>query len=276
MNEDIQRCSDLEERLASYVDGEATPEARHAVDLHLAACPPCRRRAEAEAGARAVVHEHRAGLKAHAPESLRDRCTELAYQQPSASTGSQPSPSIGTRESAFQPSIANRKSAIRRWMPLSLAATLLLAVGGVFLFGLNDRVDALAASLAIDHVKCFKTLKTGPDAPADPVAAASLWKQDQGWPITVPRTEPSEQLQLLAVRRCFSTEGRAVHLMYDWRGAPLSVYVLQENAGQDRVCEHMGREAVIWCANGRTYAVVADGRPQDLSHIVDYIKTRVE
>ncbi len=268
MSEGIQRCSDLEERLASYVDGEATPEARRAVEAHLAACPPCRRRADAEAGARAVVQGHRPGLKAHAPESLRGRCTELANQQ---------SPiSIASRQSTRQSSITTRKSAIRRWMPLSLAATLLLAVGGVFLFGLNNRVDALAASLAIDHVKCFKTVKTGPNAPADPVAAANQWKQDQGWPITVPRTEPSEQLKLLAVRRCFSTEGRAAHLMYDWRGAPLSVYVLQENAGQDRVCEHMGREAVIWCANGRTYAVVADGRPQDLSHIVEYIKTRVE
>jgi anti-sigma factor RsiW len=144
------------------------------------------------------------------------------------------------------------------------------------MFGLNDRVEALATSLAIDHVKCFKTVKTDPAAPADPAAVAIKWKQDQGWPITVPQTEASEQLKLLAVRRCYSTEGRAAHLMYNWRGAPLSLYVLQENAGQNRVCEHMGREAVIWCANGRTYAVVADGRPQDLSHIVDYLKTRVE
>ena len=165
---------------------------------------------------------------------------------------------------------------MRRWAPLSVAATLLLAIGGVFLFGLNDRVEALATSLAIDHVKCFKTVKTDANRAVDPAAAAIEWKQDQGWPITVPRTEPSEQLVLLHVRRCFSTDGRAAHLMYTWRGAPLSLYVLQENAGQNRVCEHMGREAVIWCANGRTYAVVADGRPQDLSHIVDYLKTRVE
>ena len=38
----------------------------------------------------------------------------------------------------------------------------------------------------------------------------------------------------------------------------------------------MGREAVIWCANRRTYAVVADGHPPDLSQVVDYMKAHVD
>ena len=54
-------------------------------------------------------------------------------------------------------------------------------------------------------------------------------------------------------------------MMYTWRGAPLSLYVLPENTGHDQVVRKMGHEAVIWCANQRTYAVVADGQPpQDL------------
>ena len=62
------------------------------------------------------------------------------------------------------------------------------------------------------------------------------------------------------MRRCFSTDGRAAHMMYTWRGAPLSLYVLQENTGHDKALRKMGHEAVIWCANQRTYAVVADGQ----------------
>jgi hypothetical protein len=64
-------------------------------------------------------------------------------------------------------------------------------------------------------------------------------------------------------------------MMYTWRGAPLSVYVLQGEAGTDRVVDKMGREAIIWCANRRTYAVVADGHPTDLTHIAEYMKARV-
>jgi anti-sigma factor (TIGR02949 family) len=271
MSDEIRRCDDLDERLAPYVDGEANPETRRAIEAHLAACPPCRRHAEAEAAARATVLGHRGALKTHAPDSLRARCAAVSRQSPVSSLHASAADSTGSAQRA-----PTSRSILRKWAPLSLAATILLAVAGVFLFGVNDRVEALATSLAIDHVKCFKTVKIDSTTPADPAAAAIRWRQDQGWPITVPQTETTEQLKLLAVRRCFSTEGRAAHLMYSWRGAPLSLYVLQENAGQNRVCEHMGREAVIWCANGRTYAVVADGHPQDLSHIVDYLRTRVE
>ena len=32
-------------------------------------------------------------------------------------------------------------------------------------------------------------------------------------------------------------------MMYTWRGAPLSLYVLPENIGRDRVVDKMGHEA---------------------------------
>jgi hypothetical protein len=38
----------------------------------------------------------------------------------------------------------------------------------------------------------------------------------------------------------------------------------------------MGRETIIWCANRRTYAVVADGHPQDLGRIIDYMKANAK
>ena len=158
---------------------------------------------------------------------------------------------------------------IRRWVPLSLAATLVLAVAGVFVFGLNDRVEALAASLALDHVKCFKVT----DRPSpSPSLAAHDWQQDQGWPIVIPQSEPAQQLTLVDVRRCFTTDGRSAHMMYTWHGAPLSLYVLPEDVGRDSVVDKMGHQAVIWCANRRTYAIVADGHPQDLSRVVEYLK----
>jgi len=146
---------------------------------------------------------------------------------------------------------------------LLLIATLVLAVAGVFLFGLNDRVEALAASLAVDHVKCFKV--SDPARHADAAGAEERWQHDQGWPIVVPQTAAAEQLTLVDVRRCFTTDGRSAHMMYKWRGTPLSLYVLPESIGRDRVVDKMGHEAVIWCANSRTYALVTDeGRADEV------------
>jgi anti-sigma factor RsiW len=265
MSQDIRNCEDLDERLAPYTDGEAAPDSRRAVDAHLARCPECRTHADAAAAARTIVHGHRDSLSARASDTLKTRCTAIANRESALLNDTQPSP--------LQPSIGTRRSTIRRWAPLSLAATVLLAVAGVFVFGLNSRVEALASSLVIDHVKCFAV--TGSSASADPRQSAVRWQQDQGWPITVADTDASEHLRLVNVRRCFTSDGRAAHLLYAWRGTPLSVYVLQENAGRECVINKMGHDTAIWCANGRTYAIVADGHPADLPHIVDYMKARV-
>jgi anti-sigma factor RsiW len=88
--------------------------------------------------------------------------------------------------------------------------------------------------------------------------------------------KPADDLKLVGVRDCDSTDGPAAHLMYTYHGKPLSLYVLQKDKGHSGTASKMGRDAVIWCAKGRTYAVVADGHPQDLTRIVDYMKANAE
>ena len=48
-------------------------------------------------------------------------------------------------------------------VPLAAAATIVLAVAAVFGFGLNNKVQALAFQMTIDHVKCaaFQQLCNG-------------------------------------------------------------------------------------------------------------------
>jgi anti-sigma factor (TIGR02949 family) len=244
--ETIKSCEEVDARLAPYIDREDAPAARRAVDAHLAACPPCRRHADDEAAVRDLVREHRDGLRSTAPDALRARCAHVSTSV-----------------------ITPRRSFARRWAPLSVAATLVLAIAGVFLLGVNNPVQALAATLALDHVKCFKTSER--DRP-DAASAEQEWQQDHGWPITVPKTSAEEQLTLLDVRHCYSSDGKAAHMLYTWRGAPLSLYVLPEDEGHAGAVTKMGRDAVIWCANRRTYAVVADGHPADLARIVEYMK----
>jgi anti-sigma factor RsiW len=252
----MPKCSDVEPLLAPYVDGEAPPSEHAVVDAHLGACPPCRDRVAGERAVCEALHEHRAALRAHASEHLRRRCVAHAYAC-----------GIGRRRGLAP-------FARRRWVPLSLAATLLLAVGGVFLIGLNGGVEALAAQLAADHVKCFQL------APDHTTVNASIvgseWNRSHGWLIRVPPSAPVEQLELLDVRRCLSTRGITAHMMYRWRGQPMSVYVLNSARTSDenvqRVVSRLGQDAVIWTDGGRTYAVVAHAPRADLEHVAMYVR----
>jgi hypothetical protein len=161
-------------------------------------------------------------------------------------------------------------------LPLSIAATILLGLGSIFFFGFNQNVEVLAAQLALDHVKCFQFAPEPLTSPPDAALLAKEWYSKRGWPVKIPASDASNDLELLAVRRCGSTEGITAHMMYKWRGAPLSVYVLNNastNAGGvDQFVEKVGQEAVIWSQDGRTYAVVARGKPSELDPVVKYVK----
>ena len=249
-------CDELDPLLAPYVDDEAPPQDRSTVDAHLGACPPCRGRVAGERTAKAVLHARRDTLRPAAPEALRGRCRAI-QSAPSAATG--------------------RVPFTRRWVPLSLAATLVLAVAGVFIFGLSDRVDVFAAQLALDHVKCFKLT---PDriATGDPVALGRNWANQHGWALQVPSSAPAQGLELLGIRRCGSTQGRVAHVMYRWRGEPLSVYVLPASIASpqavQKIVDTFGHEAVVWSKDGRTYAVVARGAPAELAQVASYVRTK--
>ena len=249
MAEEIRDCGVIEAHLAPFLDGEESPSMRESIAAHLAACPPCRAIADAESAARETVHAHRGDLRCTAPDALRSRCAKLSAS-------------------------GSKTSFVRRWMPMSLAATVVLAVSAAFLFSLNNPVEVLAASLAHDHEACFKRPSAGPSP--DSVSAATGWQQTQGWAIQVPAASPEQQLQLVGVRDCASADGKAAHLLYTYRGNPLSLYVLPKDEGHAGTASAAGRDAVIWCARGRTYAVVADGHPQDLNRIVDYMKANVQ
>lgn len=247
----MSKCRDLEPLLASYVDGEAAADQCASVDAHVERCPPCRARLAGEQAAHDVLRARREGLRASASEALRARCA--AHRQRAALGG---------------------VLARRPWLPLSLAATLVLAVAGVFMLGLNNGVQALATQLTLDHVKCFKFAPG--TVTADAAAAGKQWASSQGWDLQVPSSSHAEQLEFICVRRCFVTEGRAAHLMYKWRGEPLSVYVLPSSVGRmgetRDLVERFGHQAVMWSERGRTYVVLARARPEELEGVVGYVK----
>lgn len=256
------RCQEVEALFAPYVDGEAAPPERATVDAHLNACPPCRERIAGERAARDVLRARREGLRPCASPALRTRCA--AQRIPGAIRGG-----ILTR---------------RALIPLSLAATVLLAVSATLFFAGNN-VEVLAAQLAVDHVKCFQFAPERGAPTVDPLAEARQWEAGYGWPLKVPASAAAEELELLGVRRCLSSAGRIAHLMYRWHGEPLSVFVLNSRVGGSRdshvaeveaSLEKMGRQTVIWSRGDRTYAVVARGQSAGLQQVARYVRRASE
>ena len=167
----------------------------------------------------------------------------------------------------------------RTWVPLSMVATVVLTVAGVFIYSLKDGTEALAAQLAVDHVKCFE-FASPPVIIPDAKLLSREWAEARGWAVKVPESEPVEQLELLGIRRCISTEGTTAHLMYKWRGQPLSVYVLNSEdprvSSTPRLVERFGQEELIWSKKGRTYAVVAQARRSEIEHMALYVQRVAE
>jgi len=253
----MRSCEDVEPLFAAYVDGEGSSDQREAVRRHLERCSDCRRAVEDEQAVRAALTSCRGRLGAQAPTALRNRCHACACSP-----------------RAWWWRRGASRSATPRWLPLSFAATMVVGVTVVFLIVINGGDKALAAQLAIDHVKCFQFAPE--HGSLDPITAADRWKAAYGWLLAVPRSAPLEQLELLDVRRCMSTQGGSAHIMYKWHGEPLSVYVLNSVSKSDvhveRLVSSIGEQAVIWTDGGRTYAVVGRAKPDDLTHIAHYLR----
>lgn len=256
-------CREIEQLLTPYVDGEAQHTECAAVDTHLRTCPRCREHVANERAMRQAFAGCREKLRVCATADLRRRCEA---GRPVAATA----PAFVPAASVFQR---------RTWVPLSMVATLVLAVAGVFLYGLRGGSEALAAQLAVDHIKCFEIAPT-PTILPDAKTIAREWATARGWSIKVPESTRLEDLELLGVRRCISTSGHTAHVMYKWHGQPLSVYVLNTHdprvSDVPRLIEHFGQEEIIWARGGRTYAVVARGRASDIEQVAHYVRAWAE
>src|SRR6478672_7959640 len=114
----MSKCRELDALFAPYADGDVASGDRASVEAHLERCPPCRTRVAIQRSVRGAIVARRPTLQPGAPEQLRARCAEYSRALP-------------------RPSVASRLTS-RRWVPLSVAATLLIAIAGALLFVVND------------------------------------------------------------------------------------------------------------------------------------------
>ena len=248
----MKRCDEFDPVFTPFVDGQLEPLEQEQVEAHLEACPPCRHRVAAEQTARQVVRSRAAALGSHAPGALIARCADAVSQAASAP------PSGGFWEGL------RALSAPARWVPLSAAATFVLAVTGVFLAGQNDRLDAaFAAQLAIDHTRCFESSQA---VPGELVAAdaEARFARDDGWDVTVPIVAG---LELQDARRCEYARGGMAHLLYRREGRPVSLFVLPDTVRRSRHLEIMRRDAVIWSEGERTFVLMGHENLGDMTRV---------
>lgn len=255
-------CRDLESMLAAYVDGETASCDCDKVRTHVERCACCRDRLAGERAAREAIHARRSALRASAPEELKARCAAYAAQNQRVA-GAAP----------FRPAASRPGAMLRRWVPLSLAATLLLAVATVFGFGLTDKAQALAFQTTLDHVKCSR-FNLGATA-VNSGDAERQWQSRFGWTITVPSSSDDGSLELRGVRRCGVFDGSVAHVMYTWKGEPLSVYVLPKRTVGDvaQVVRRFRHNSIMWSQNDRTYIMVTPHRRDpSLDAMVAYVR----
>ncbi len=261
----MKHCEDLEPLLTPYVDGEATAEQCVAVEAHLADCPSCRQSADAEAGARHLLVTRRIELREPAPPALHEACARLARTASSATSSS-------TARASSRSSSPSTPSLSRRWMWLPLAATVLLVVGGVFGYGLwSDRGVALAAQLAMDHMRCVR-LVAEDGSPPPTVDAARAWLAREGWTTPLPASSTTEDLEFVAMRLCRTTEGETAHAIYRHHGRLISLFILPRRGYVRRTMDVQGRQAVMWSEGSYTYAVIGETSPDSLARVVAYFQ----
>ncbi|HVZ19904.1 MAG TPA: hypothetical protein VG871_02515, partial [Vicinamibacterales bacterium] len=156
-----------------------------------------------------------------------------------------------------------------------IAAGLVLAAGGVFLYAMTERsTQVLAAELTADHVKCFGVVNPLVGTNADAAGIERLMAATFGWQMHVPEA-PDAGLELVGARPCLYARGLAAHLMYRHHGQPLSVFMLPQlarPAGRDETVDVLGHEAAVWSEGGRTFVLVARESQPELARVVSAVQ----
>src|SRR5215813_107518 len=234
-------CASIDSLVTPFIDGELNPVDRQLIEHHLSRCGACRSRVAAEQSVHELMQERKSTLcHGHAPAILRSRCAAAARF------------STACTKSPAGAGSANAKSTVRfgrrawSWMaPLSAAATLVVIVGGAFLYQATaESSHLLAAELAADHMKCFAmnaVLGTHQSAETVQSAMASGF----GWNMRLPVGAEREDLELVGSRPCLYGEGKIAHIMYRHRGQPLSLFMLPKSARSAEIVNVFGHEAAI-------------------------------
>ena len=251
-------CPGVDPLVTPYIDGELPPADAAAVDEHAAACPPCRSRIAAERAARDLLQTRQGELQAPAPADLRERCARLA-----------------ARTDSTRIPTARRMPLATRLAPFALAATLVLIVGGAFLYRMTQiSTRVMAAELTADHLKCAVMNSVAGTAQTAAFVESSMSSRF-GWQAELPEHPEEAGLELVGARPCLYGEGSVAHIMYKHQGSTVSVFMLPRSHRPEAHLGLLGHHLAIWSIGDRTFVVIARKSQEELERIAGFIHDRL-
>jgi len=235
----MPNCHQIESLVTPYVDDDVSAIDREVVDRHLRECPECLSRIRSELAVHDLLRKRKPVLEAAcAPPALRRRCSSL---------GDSRAPVAGWMAS-WRP----------RLVPALLTASLVVVVGGAFLYELTERsARVMAMELTADHVKCFQVINNVLGTRHEPGAVESSMSSRFAWEMRLPEHPEQAGLELIGARPCLYAEGLAAHIMYRHNGEPVSVFMLPRKTRGEEQIEVLGHQAAIWSVDNRTFVLIA-------------------
>jgi anti-sigma factor RsiW len=267
----MPNCHLIDPLVTPFVDETLSDADRRLVESHLRQCPPCHSRVAAERAVHQLLHRQRAGLcRESAPDSLHAACTGVARD---AAALPEQGAGAGPRRISAGAAVAVPLASWRaRVTPYALAASLVLGVGGAFLYQATDKsARVMAAELTADHMKCFAMNGVlGTHDETEAVESSMLASFD--WRMHLPSEPARAGLELVGSRPCVYAEGKIAHIMYRHQGHPVSLFMLPKTARTQELVEVFGHEAAVWCAGDRTFVLIAREPRQDVERLASYVR----
>ena len=259
----MPNCQSIDPLVTPYVDDELADSERLLVEQHLQVCAPCHQRVAAERAVRVLVHAHKPALQREcAPPALRGRCANAMAAPPTNAA----SPAVVAQP--VRPAVAWRA----RLAPFALAASVVLLVGGAFVYQVTDRSTAvMAAELTADHVKCFALNNLLGTHQTLSVVESSM-AGSFGWQARLPEGAERGGLELVGERPCLYGEGRVAHIMYRYHGHPVSLFMLPHSTRPESLTEVMGHECAVWSSGNRTFVLIAREPRDDVARMASFVQ----
>ena len=90
--------------------------------------------------------------------------------------------------------------------------------------------------------------------------------------LDVAMPKESADFDLIDVRQCLYDDGEMAHVLCEWRGEPVSLYVVPDRSDGDQILEIVGHDAVIWSQNDTAYVLVAEKGPVEIAQVAQYVR----